>query len=311
MTTIHPAHAAPSFKNPFKTIGLIGRQGKTCVSDTLKLLADCLLPHGYHLIAAPETFTLLNNRAITLSRNIAAECDLLIVVGGDGSILQAAHLVANYATPILGINRGRLGFLADICPENACQKVLAVLAGDFIADTRFLLQMQIIGAKGVIIHQDVALNDIVLHAGKSVHTIDYQLTIDGLPVYRQHADGLIVATPTGSTAYNLSAGGSIMHPSLPAICLAPMYPHTLSSRPIVVPDVSIIEIGVHKDNRTQPMISCDGKTSVPLNVGEMLKITKAAQNLTLLHPAGYDFYEACRTKLNWSLYSDEFALETK
>lgn len=160
-----------------------------------------------------------------------------------------------------------------------------------------------------IIHQDMALNDVVLHAGKSVHMIDFQLKIDGLDVYRQHSDGLIVATPTGSTAYALSGGGPIIHPSLDAICLVPMHPHTLSSRPIVVSDKSEIMIRIHKDNRTQPMVSADGKPSVALEQHHRLFIRKHPDKLTLLHPPGFDFYEACRTKLNWNVHAEEFSLD--
>lgn len=300
----------------FTSIGLIGRAGKSSVQNTLCQLAHILLERQYQVVLTPEVYEILASSPVcsllercrtVLEQQLVHSCDLLIVVGGDGSILQAAHIVAtaNKDIGILGINRGRLGFLADIHPDELKDKLLAVLDGAYELDRRFMLSMQII-ENNEILHQDFALNDIVLHAGKSVHTIDYQLTIDGVAVYRHHADGLIVATPTGSTAYSLSAGGPILHPSIAAICLAPMHPHTLSSRPILVSDDSLIELKVHKDNRIQPMVSADGRTSLPLNSEQVLVIQKAPKVLTLLHPLGFDFYQACRTKLNWSLYNDEF-----
>lgn len=300
----------------FSRIGLVGRAGKASVQSTLCQLTELLLSNDYHVVLSREVAELLRaGEACGLvgaceqadDGALADRCDLLIVVGGDGSMLQAVAMAVGRGVPIVGVNRGRLGFLADIRPDEMHTKLLGVLRGEYTLDKRFLLSMQILEG-GQVVHEDLALNDIVLHAGKSVHTIDYQLAIDGQAVYRQHADGLIVATPTGSTAYSLSAGGPILHPSIDAICLAPMHPHTLSSRPILVADSSVIEVKVHKDNRTQPMVSADGKSSVPVNAEQVLKITKYPDGLTLLHPVGFDFYEACRTKLNWSLYSDEFLL---
>lgn len=300
----------------FSYVGLLGRIDKSSVLSTLSQLVVLLLDNHYHVVIGDEMVEVLsptlatpylNHLMVVDTHTMADKCDVVIVVGGDGSMLQAGQLMAGSDTPILGVNRGRLGFLADIHPDELSDKVLAVLGGAYELDRRFLLSMQI-WQEDKLLHQDIALNDVVLHAGKSVHTIDFQLKIDGVDVYRQHADGLIVATPTGSTAYSLSAGGPIIHPSLSAICLSPMYPHTLSSRPILVADTSHIELKVHKDNRTQPMVSADGKPSVPLNAGQLLTITKYPHELTLLHPVGFDFYQACRTKLNWSLYSDEFSL---
>lgn len=297
----------------FRSVGLVARAAKRSVVTTLTELGRFLLNDGRDVLISEETVALLgvclpDGVTVVPVAALAARCDLIVVVGGDGSMLQAARSLVGAGTPILGVNRGRLGFLSDINPEQATLSVAQVLAGDFQLDARFLLQMQIVD-DGQIVHEDVALNDVVLHAGKSVHTIDYQLSVDGVDVYRHHADGLIVATPTGSTAYSLSAGGPIIHPSLNAICLSPMYPHTLSSRPILVSGDSRIDIHIHKDNRTQPMVSADGKSSVPLHAHQTLSIVKFAKPLLLLHPKGFDFYAACRTKLNWSLYSDDFSLE--
>lgn len=310
-------------KSHFRRIGLIGRAGKKSVVNTLNQLMQLL--YDWQLSAIIDTTTASiegmmidfnhtdeHHIKIVPRSRMGEYCDLVIVVGGDGSILQAGSALAGTDVPVLGVNRGRLGFLADINPDELESQLAKILSGQYHTDERFLLHMQILGENHAgqqhVFHESFALNDVVLHAGKSVHTIDFKLKINDKDVYRQHADGLIVATPTGSTAYALSAGGPIIHPSLDAICLAPMHPHTLSSRPIVVAGSSKITITIHKDNRTQPMVSSDGEASVALDADQTLVITKHNKSLILLHPVDVDFYQACRTKLNWSLYSDEFAL---
>ena len=313
---LHESELFHAIKNPaFRRIGLMGRAGKRSVTQSLAQIAQIINDMNLTLIMDVQTANLptLNlteiERVKIVKRSLIGEiCDLVIVVGGDGSILHAAEALARYRVPVLGVNRGRLGFLADVKPDEAEFKLRQVLMGDYQLDHRFLLTMEIReGSK--IIHEDMALNDIVLHAGKSVHMIDFQLTIDGHDVYRQHSDGLIVATPTGSTAYALSGGGPIIHPSMDAICLVPMHPHTLSSRPIVVSGTSEICIRIHEDNRTQPMVSADGKPSIPLDQEQRLYIRKHPDKLTLLHPPGFDFYEACRTKLHWNVHAEEFSMD--
>lgn len=310
-------------KSHFKRIGLMGRAGKKSITTTLNELINLLSEWGLEITIDTSTasidgihidFNRDDNPIKILPRGRMGEhCDLVMVVGGDGSILQAGSVLAGTGVPVLGVNRGRLGFLADINPERLGMELSEVFAGEYHTDERFLLKMQVLGrdddGNTQVFHESHALNDVVLHAGKSVHTIDFKLQIDDIDVYRQHADGLIVATPTGSTAYSLSAGGPIIHPSLDAICLAPMHPHTLSSRPIVVAGTSKITIKIHKDNRTQPMVSSDGEASVPLDNDQTLLITKHDKSLILLHPLDVDFYQACRTKLNWSLYTEEFSLK--
>ncbi|WOE32373.1 MULTISPECIES: NAD(+) kinase [unclassified Acinetobacter] len=288
-----------SHKN-FRNIGLIGRPGKSSVGETLSLIHDHLLSLGLHPIFDMATAELVSySNTQTVSRSLLGEVvDLVIVVGGDGSLLHAARALVRFNTPVIGINRGRLGFLTDIKPTEVIFKLDQVLHGQFQLDRRFLLEMEI-RSKGEIIYEAIALNDVVLHSGKSVHMIDFDLHIDGQYVYRQHSDGLIVSTPTGSTAYALSGGGPILHPSMDAIALVPMHPHTLSSRPIVVGGQSEIKIEI-QENRVLPMVSADGQHSVSLSVGDSLHIRKHPYKLNLLHPPGYDFYMACRTKLGWN-----------
>ena len=294
-----------SHKN-FRNIGLIGRPDKYSVVETLCLIHDHILGLGLHPVFDSDTAQLVPyNNPQTVSRALLGEVvDLVIVVGGDGSLLHAARALVKYNTPVIGVNRGRLGFLTDIKPTEVIFKLDQVLQGHFQSDRRFLLEMEV-RSKGEIIYEAIALNDVVLHSGKSVHMIDFELNIDGQYVYRQHSDGLIVSTPTGSTAYALSGGGPIVHPSMDAIALVPMHPHTLSSRPIVVGGHSEIKINI-RENRVLPMVSADGQHSVSLNVGDSLHIRKHPYKLNLLHPPGYGFYMACRTKLGWNQDFESF-----
>ncbi|WP_445116157.1 NAD(+) kinase [Acinetobacter sp. WZC-1] len=284
----------------FRNIGLIGRPDKSSVVDTLCLIHDHILSLGLHPVFDAETAELVpHENTQTVSRHLLGEVvDLVIVVGGDGSLLHAARALVKYHTPVIGVNRGRLGFLTDITPAEAIYKLDQVLQGHFQLDRRFLLEMEIRTGNEVV-YNAIALNDVVLHSGKSVHMLDFELNIDGQYVYRQHSDGLIVSTPTGSTAYALSGGGPIVHPGMDAIALVPMHPHTLSSRPIIVGGQSEIKIRI-RENRVLPMVSADGQHSVSLNIGDCLHIRKHPFKLILLHPPGYDFYMACRTKLGWN-----------
>ncbi|MFC3901863.1 NAD+ kinase [Acinetobacter marinus] len=288
------------FSKSFRNIGLIGRPGKSSVVDTLKIIYQYLNERGLRIIFDQETAELgpFDNVQISSRAHLGQVTDLVVVVGGDGSLLHAARALAKYNVPVVGVNRGRLGFLTDISPAEVLHKLGQVLDGDFIHDQRFLLETEV-RSKGQTVYQDIALNDIVLHSGKSVHMIDFELNIDGLYVYRQHSDGLIIASPTGSTAYALSGGGPIVHPNMDAIVIVPMHPHTISSRPIVVGGQCEIKIFI-RDNQILPMVSPDGQNSVTLQVGDQLLVRKHPFKLTLLHPPGYDFYAACRTKLGWN-----------
>lgn len=285
----------------FRNVGLMGRPGNTSVSDTLEFLLRFLEGRGIKVIFDEDTAAVLPHRGdlqVGTPGMLGEACDLIIVVGGDGSILHAARALARYNKPLLGVNRGRLGFLTDVSPSDIERKVGAVLDGDYAMEQRFLLDM-VVKSGGAPVGEGVALNDVVLYAGKSVHMIEFELYIEGQFVYRQRSDGLIIATPTGSTAYALSGGGPIMHPRLDAMVLVPMHPHTLSSRPIVVDGNSEIKLLMCTED-INPMVSCDGQTGLSLRAGDWVYVNKHPFKLRLLHPPGHDFYAACRTKLGWS-----------
>lgn len=286
---------------PFKTIGLIGRLGSQKVVDSLRRLVTYLVDHEYKVLVEDRTATVIPDHGQPEeSRRVLGElCDLVIVIGGDGSLLGAARTLCHTGTLILGVNRGRLGFLTDISPDELETRVGEVLAGQFEREERFLLDAELYRG-GVAVGKGEALNEVVVHPGKAVRMIEFELFIDGQFVYSQRSDGLIVATPTGSTAYALSGGGPIMHPKLDVVTLVPMFPHTLSSRPIVVDAASEIRIHIGETNQTYPHISCDGQTRSVAKPDDVLVITRKPQRVQLVHPLGHNFYEVLRSKLGWS-----------
>ncbi|MDP2225860.1 MAG: NAD(+) kinase [Moraxellaceae bacterium] len=284
----------------FRNIGLMGRPGNASVADTLDYLRTFLEKRGIRVIFDEDTAALMPHNGLQVcTRAMLGEvCDLVIVVGGDGSFLHAARSLARFNKPVLGINRGRLGFLTDVSPDEIDAKIAAVLDGDYTLEQRFLLNMEL-RSGGSPVGEGLALNDVVLHAGKSVHMIEFELYIEGQFVYRQRSDGLIIATPTGSTAYALSGGGPIMHPRLDAMVLVPMHPHTLSSRPIVVDGNSEIKLLICTED-INPLVSCDAQPGATVRAGDWVYVNKHPFKLKVLHPPGHDFYAACRTKLGWS-----------
>lgn len=284
--------------NQFDTIGLFGRIDSSQAISTLESLSDLLLSKNKHLVLESSCGNALGNfngkaRILELDA-LCQDVDLLIVVGGDGTLLSSARAAAKHGVPLLGVNRGSLGFLTDINPQDLDRSISSILAGDFLVDQRFLLEAQI-GNELV----GRALNDIVLNAGSAVTMVEYELHVDGKFVYSQSADGLIISTPTGSTAYALSGGGPIMHPSLDALVLVPICPHTLSSRPMVIDGNSEICIVPNHSGRNKAQISCDGQETRLIETGKSLYVRKSKDSLMLLHPDTHEFYEACRSKLGW------------
>ncbi len=284
----------------FSKIGIIGKPGDPKVAPTLRTLADHLSGHGLEVVAEARTNELLGTGAATACplATLGEKCDLVILVGGDGSYLGAARALAASGVPLLGVNVGRLGFLVDISPDALLDAVDRIFTGDFDEEYRFLLSARV-GPSPQQGPQSLALNDVVLHKWNTPRMVEFETYIDGRFVNAQRSDGLIVATPTGSTAYALSGGGPLLHPSLDALLIVPICPHTLSNRPIVVSGDSRIEIRICGGDHTRVRISCDGQSDRKISDGEHLYIRKSPHPVRLLHPKGHDHYKILRAKLGW------------
>ncbi|SFV86020.1 NAD kinase [hydrothermal vent metagenome] len=248
---------------------------------------------------AAELSTLLEKKNVSVvqGEKISEQADLIIVVGGDGSLLNAARTFVDKKIPILGINLGHLGFLADVPMSNMEEIVSEVLNGNFIKEQRHLLLCQI-EQDGKVLGQYLALNDAVVHRADSLRMIEFDLLIDDKFVSNQRADGLIITTPTGSTAYALSSGGPIMHPGVNAIGVVSICPHTMSHRPLLVPGES--EVVVHiKESDEGATVNFDGQTSVPISARQDIRLKQHESLIHLLHPQDYDYFEIIRSKLHW------------
>lgn len=284
----------------FKTIGLMGRQRSPESIQCLQILCNYLSQFHYDLIIEEDTAAFIpdNYYMIKNQSEFGTSVDLVIVVGGDGSLLKAARIVVDSHVPVIGVNRGRLGFLTDIHPDELTIKLQQILDGHYTEEKRFLLTAEIHHGTEII-HKDTALNDVVLLPGEFSHMIEFEIYINKQFVCSQSADGQIIATPTGSTAYALSGGGPILHPGLDAIVLVPMFPHTLSSRPIVVDGSSVIDMIMIPRFETSPQVSFDGQTAIPIASGDTLHIYKKKEHLRILHPNDYNYFETLRQKLHW------------
>ncbi|MGQ9425177.1 NAD(+) kinase [Gilvimarinus sp. F26214L] len=284
----------------FNSIGIIGRLDSEQAVYSLRRLIRYLESRQVKLLLEERTATVLpgNTQEVVDREELGRQCDLVMVVGGDGSMLGAAGALARYNVPLLGVNQGRLGFLTDITPDEIERRVGEVLEGKYLMETRFMLGMAAI-RDGKTIGGGEALNDVVMHPGQFIRMIEFELYIDDQFVYTQRSDGLIISTPTGSTAYALSAGGPLVHPRMDAIVLVPMNPHTLSSRSIVVDGSSEIKLVVGEHNTAFPHITCDGHNHVVSEPGDEIHVHKHPWKLQLIHPLNHNFYETCRSKLGW------------
>ncbi len=284
----------------FNKIGLVGRPGHSGVVETLNRLLSFLSDRELSIVLDKQTATLVSGHGQTECPRdeLSNICDLVIVVGGDGSMLNVAKHMVKEQVPVIGINRGRLGFLTDILPDELESGLSEVLEGKYTIDSRFLLDVEI-RRDGKSQAIGSALNDVVLHPGKAAQMIEFELFVDNKFVYSQESDGLIVATPTGSTAYALSAGGPIMHPDLDAVVLVPMYPHALGNRPLVVDGDAEIRIVVSARESLEPQVSCDGEVLYTAMAGDEILVTKNESPLKLIHPQNHSFYQACQSKLGW------------
>jgi NAD+ kinase len=232
-------------------------------------------------------------------KSIGAAADLVIAIGGDGTLLYAAGLVARHNVPLLGVNRGRLGFLTDVMPQNMFPCIDAALQGRLLADERPLLTASLHNSGSGVVYQALAMNDVVMQKIVTGRMLDFETYIDGNYVNTHAGDGVVIASPTGSTAYALSCGGPIIEPHLDVLVVAPICPHTLSDRPIVISARSEIEVKLLERPDARAQVTCDGTVLGEFESGDRLTIRAAPERITLLHPAGYDYYRLLRSKLHW------------
>ena len=281
----------------FQRIALLGRHTDSRVAGPMQALAEHLTQTGHKVFAA-ESLALELPAIRMPEAELCKTSDLAIAIGGDGTMLYASRLARDSGTPILGVNRGRLGFLADITPDEMIDSVDQVLAGNYQKDSRMLLKAQLVTAAG---KEAIAygLNDVVLQRRGKGGMVDFSTSVAGQYVNTHSGDGLIAATPTGSTAYALSCGGPILEPNIDAVALVPICPHTLTDRPIVISASQDIEIVLLKRDRKRAEVTVDGNHLGTLQPGDTLRVAAATQRITLLHPPGHDFYSILRSKLFW------------
>ncbi|HHV6984852.1 TPA: NAD(+) kinase [Haemophilus influenzae] len=285
----------------FKTIALVGKPRNDINLQMHKNLFHWLMERGYQVLVEKEvaiTLELPSEHLATLEE-IGHRAQLAIVIGGDGNMLGRARVLAKYDIPLIGINRGNLGFLTDIDPKNAYSQLEACLErGEFFVEERFLLQAKIERASEIVSTSN-AVNEAVIHPAKIAHMIDFHVYINDKFAFSQRSDGLIVSTPTGSTAYSLSAGGPILTPNLNAIALVPMFPHTLTSRPLVIDGDSKISIRFAEHNTSQLEVGCDSQITLSFTPDDVVHIQKSEHKLRLLHLKNYNYYNVLSSKLGW------------
>jgi NAD+ kinase len=282
----------------FKTIALIGRYDSAEVASGLVTMGDYLRKQGREVLLEKETAATnrINGFPAADYAEIGARADLAVVQGGDGSMLNAARHLAVHRVPLVGVNQGRLGFMTDIASANMLEAMAEILAGRHATEERTMLAAEV-RREGVVTLSTLALNDAVVNKGAVGRLIEFLVHIDGEFVYDLRADGLIVATPTGSTAYALSSDGPILQPSVPGFALVPICPHTLSNRPIMVSDRSVIDITLRRS--IDARLHFDGQMQCDLQEGDRVVVRRAEHAITFVHPPGYSYYAMLREKLHW------------
>jgi NAD+ kinase len=299
-----------SYPLPLKTVALIGRQDSLEVADSIVALCQFFQSHGIAVLVETET-AIETERVLGSATLRACECadfariggaaDLAIVVGGDGTLLHAARQLARYDMPLVGINQGRLGFMTDIARSGMIDAMTLLIQGKFTLEERLLLDTEVVFGGASAQWKplaNLAFNDVVIDKGATGRMIEFELRVDDEFIYSARADGLIICTPTGSTAYALSANGPILHPKLGGIALVPLCPHALSNRPITLPDSARIEVRlVHGANARAHF---DGQETVDLMPGDGVRLVKSPHRIRLLHPPSYSYFAMLRQKLHWS-----------
>lgn len=286
-------------KFPFQNVALIGKYKAPEIAEPLLLLAGFLSSRGLNVVVDSLTAEHLRNspyQAMSLDE-IGRVVDLAIVLGGDGTMLNIARTLSPCHVPLIGVNQGRLGFLTDLSLESMQESITAMLDGKFVTEQRLLLSAQVV-RNDAEVFSGLAFNEVVVHRNHISSMVEFEVRIDGEYFYNQRADGLIVSTPTGSTAYAMSAGGPILHPSLDVIELVPVCPHTLSNRPIVVKGSSVLEILTHRTGDLR--LRFDSHTSFNLQLHDKIVVARYPETACLLHPVGHSYYHTLREKLLWN-----------
>ena len=286
-------------KGAFKTIALVGKYNSPEIAKPLLKLADFLAARGVAVMIDKFTGAHIGKSPYPVRELevMGAEADLAIVLGGDGTMLNIARTFAPFEVALVGVNQGRLGFLTDISLDTMYETISAILDGQYVTEDRMLLQGEVLrGGKSE--GEVLAFNDVVISKGTEGNMVELEICIDGESICNQRSDGLIVATPTGSTAYALSAGGPIVHPSLSVISLTPVSPHTLSNRPVVVSGSSTVEVVMRNDSDAR--VHFDSHSHYALQEGDHVRVRRYSHTISLLHPIGHSYYRMLREKLNWN-----------
>jgi NAD+ kinase len=276
------------------------------VAESAQTLIACLQQRGITVCAATEEMPAGQAAGVRLlpRAELLRHAQLMVAIGGDGTLLQTARLAALGGVPVLGINRGRLGFLTDVLPQDIEAAVATVLAGGYSEERRALLAARLLHPDGSR-EEQLALNDVVLLRRETGRMLDFETRVDQRFVNSHSGDGFVVATATGSTAYALSCGGPIVDPALDVLVMAPICPHTMSDRPIVVSGASLIEIRLREqESQSRADITCDGIPLANMRLGDRLQIGASGRSVTLLHPPGYDYFRSLRSKLHWGRGDD-------
>jgi NAD+ kinase len=286
-------------KSHFQTIALIGKYRSLEIAEPLLKLAIFLTNMGLDVVVddlTSEHLPVTPYEVLELSE-MRGRVDLAVVMGGDGTLLNIARTLAPYNIPLVGVNQGHLGFLTDISIDTVQRTLSSMLRGEYVTEKRMLLSAAVLRDK-IHVFDSLAFNDVVIHRGNSSSMLEFEVRINGEYLYNQRADGLIVSTPTGSTAYALSAGGPIVHPGLDLIALVPVAPHTLSNRPIVLKSDCVLEIEMHRASDAR--VRFDGHTHFDLHGHEKVTIRRYIETVHLLHPVGHSYYNTLREKLLWN-----------
>jgi NAD+ kinase len=291
-----PSAVKPSVGTPFRRIALVGKLDTPEIAASLRELLAFLKQRGCETFIEKDTAAEIGERGLDYAA-IGAKADLAVVIGGDGTLLAAARNLVRHRVPVVGINQGRVGFMTDIGHRDMTAGIGAILDGKYTMEERALLDAEILRGRESVL-RTLALNEAVVGKGAQGRLIEFELSLDGEFVYSLRADGMIVATPTGSTAYALSAQGPILHPAVPALALVPLAPHTLSARPVSVSDRSVIEISLK--HAIDARAHFDGLALTDMQQGDRLVLKRSADTVRFVHPPGYRYFATLREKLGWS-----------